>query len=230
MAAVLAGGMAGHEAQYWLWGMAILLDVLAAAVGGQMDGWELHPEHFAERHGLFVIIALGETLIVTASGLAGAAWTVHTCAIAILAVAVTCGLWWTYFPRSKPRLEEALASHKGMRQSTMARDAFSLMHFPMMCGVIAYAAAIEETAAHPGEPIGATARVALALGLLLFVGGMAGAMWRATCGRLLPRLVIVAAPGGAIVALEGVDPLVTLGVAFAGIAAIGGIEQRSTAP
>lgn len=229
MAAVLAGGIAGQEAQYWLWGMAILLDVIAAAVGAHMDGWEIYPEHFAERHGLFVIIALGETLIVTASGLAGEAWTAHTCAIAILAVAVTCALWWTYFPRSKPRLEAALASYKGMQQSTMARDAFSLMHFPMMCGVIAYAAAVEETAAHPGEPIGGTARVALALGLLLFVGGMAGAMWRATCGKLLPRVVIVAATAGVIVALEGVDPLVTLGAAFAGIAAIGAIEQRRTA-
>ena len=99
----------------------------------------------------------------------------------------------------------------------------------MMCGVIAYAAAIEEVAVHPGEPIGATARVALALGLLLFVGGMAGSMWRATCGKLLPRVVIVAATAGAIVALQGVDPLVTLGIAFAGIAAVGAVEQRRTA-
>ena len=229
MAAVLAGGIAGDETQYWLWGLAIVLDVIAAEVGAQRDGWELYPEHFAERHGLFVIIALGETLIVTASGLAGEAWTVHTCAIAILAVAVTCALWWTYFPRSKPRLEEALASCKGMQQSAMARDAFSLMHFPMMCGVIAYAAAIEEVAAHPGEPIGVTARVALALGLLLFVGGMAGAMWRATCGKLLPRVVIVAATAAAIVALEGVYPLLTLGIAFAGTAAVGAVEQRRSA-
>jgi hypothetical protein len=69
----------------------------------------------------------------------------------------------------------------------------------------------------------------LALGLLLFVGGMAGAMWRATCGKLLPRVVIVALTAGAIVALQGVAPLVTLGVAFVGTAAIAAIEQRRTA-
>lgn len=227
MAAVLAGGIAGHETQYWLWGMAILLDVIAAAVGAHMDGWELHPEHFAERHGLFVIIALGETLIVTASGLAGTAWTLYTCMVAVMTVALICALWWTYFPRSKPRLEEALASCKGTQQSAIARDAFSLMHFPMICGVIAFAAAVEDVALHPGEPIGATARIALALGLLLFVGGMAGAMWRATCGKLLPRVAIVAATAVLIVALEGVSPLGTLSLAFAGTAVIGALEQRS---
>lgn len=225
MAAVIAGGITGEAAQYWLWGMAILLDVIAAAVGGHMEGWELFPEHFVERHGLFVIIALGETLIVTASSLAGASWTATTSVIAILAVASSCALWWTYFQKSKPLLEEALTAHKGMHQSTMARDAFSLMHFPMLCGVIAYAAAIEAVAAHPEEPIAFAGRFALALGLILFVGGMAGAMWRATCGRLWPRLLIVLATGGLVVGLDGVQPFISLGISLIGVVIIAGIEQ-----
>ena len=104
LAAVIVGGLVGGAALYGFWGLAILLDVLAAAVGGQSGGWNIRAEHFAERHGLFVIIALGETLIVAAGGVTGAAWTNEVLRVAVLAVAVTCGLWWSYFPRLKPGL------------------------------------------------------------------------------------------------------------------------------
>lgn len=60
------------------------------------DGWNLRPEHFAERHGLFVIIALGETLIVAAVQVTDGTWTTEALAVAALAVALTCGFWWTY--------------------------------------------------------------------------------------------------------------------------------------
>jgi low temperature requirement protein LtrA len=229
LAAALAGGAAGGSAQFWWWGLTIVLDILAAAAGGREEGWDLHPEHFGERHGLFVIIALGETLIVTAGGLAGAAWTETTITVAALAVGISCALWWTYFPVSKPLLEEAMAHHSGSRQSSMARDAFSLLHFPMMCGVIAYAAAVEAVAAHPGEPIGLPGRIALALGLFLFVGGMAASMWRATCGRLWPRVVIVTLTSGLVVALAGAAPVVSLSIAFVGVAAIAITEQHARA-
>lgn len=137
LAAVLAGGLVGGSALPWLWGLAILLDVVAAITGGQAEGWNLHPEHFAERHGLFVIIALGETLIVAASGVTGAVWTGELMAVAGLAVAITCGLWWSYFTRAQPALEHAMASRRGAEQSKLARDAFSLLHFLILCGVIA---------------------------------------------------------------------------------------------
>lgn len=153
LAAVVMGAVAGGATQYWAWGLAIFLDVIAAAVGGQQEGWDLHAEHFCERHGLFVIIALGESLIVAAGGVLGAAWSPSLFAVAVLAVGITCGLWWTYFARAKPELDHALAGCGGATQSTMARDAFSLMHFPMVCGIIAYAAAVEHALSHPAAPL-----------------------------------------------------------------------------
>jgi low temperature requirement protein LtrA len=93
--AVLAGAAAGGVTLYWTWAVAILLDLIAARVGGQLEGWNLHPEHFVERHGLIVIIALGETLIVAAARLAGATRTPAVIATGLLAVAVTCALWWS---------------------------------------------------------------------------------------------------------------------------------------
>jgi low temperature requirement protein LtrA len=112
----------------------------------------------------------------TGTGLTGSVWTPDLIGVAVLAVAITCGLWWTYFPRGKPALEHALSSCSGSRQSKMARDAFSLVHFLMIGGIVSYAAAIAEMAAHPSDPVEIGGRLALALGLLLFVGGMAVAI------------------------------------------------------
>ena len=89
--AVLLGGVLGGAALYWLWGLAVLLDVIAARSGNQVAGWDIHSGHFVERHGLFVIITLGETLIVAASGLTEGAWTGNLIAVAVVAVITTCG-------------------------------------------------------------------------------------------------------------------------------------------
>ena len=70
--------------------------------------------------------------------------------------------------------------------------------------------------------------MALALGLLLFVGGMAGAMWRTTCGRLWPRVLIVSLTAALVVALDGVPATVSLAAALAGVVTIAAVEQRST--
>ena len=97
LAAVAAGGLVDGEARAWLWAAALLLDVVAAALAGAAEGWDIRPDHFGERHGLFVIIALGESLIVAAAGLTGAELNAQTVAVAILAVAATAALWWIYF-------------------------------------------------------------------------------------------------------------------------------------
>ncbi len=227
LAAVLIGGLLGGVYQFWFWAAAILLDVIAAAIGGQAEGWNLHPEHFSERHALFVIIALGETLIIAAGRVSGADWSNILLAVAVLAVAITCGLWWTYFPRAKPVLEQALNNATGIEQSRMAKDVFSMLHFPMLCGVIAYAFVVEEIVAHPGETLPIAGRLALAAGLLLFVGGMAIAIRRATGHLLLPRVILTIATSVIIVAVSGVNGQITLAIAFAGILAIAIIEQRA---
>ncbi|MEZ4664693.1 MAG: low temperature requirement protein A, partial [Caldilineaceae bacterium] len=225
--AVLVGGAMGGAWQYVFWTLAIVLDVAAAAIGGQADGWNLHPDHFSERHGLFVIIALGETLIVAAGGVTGAAWTSELIAAAIMAVAVTCALWWCYFIRAKPMLDHALEKASGANLAMMARDVFSLLHFPMLCGVIAFAVAIEEIVIHPGEPLPVLGRMALAIGLALFVGGAALAIWRAT-GRIpIGRVVLIGILLVLLPFFADIAPALTLLMAFVILAAIAIWEQRS---
>jgi low temperature requirement protein LtrA len=226
LAAVVAGGVAGPEAQPWLWGLAIFLDVVAALIGGRQEGWDIHAEHFAERHGLIVIIALGESLIVAAAGLAEATFTTDVLAVALLGVLTSCALWWTYFPVAKPELEHALASASPEKQGALARDAYSLAHFPMLCGVVAYAVALEEAVAHPGDALPAAARLALALGPLMFVGGTALAMWRATCGRPVHRVLVAGLAGLAILLLDTVPASIALAVTLAGVTLVAALDER----
>jgi low temperature requirement protein LtrA len=224
LVAVLAGATAGGTLQYWFWGLAIVLDLAAAGIGGQREGWNLHPEHFVERHGLIVIIALGEALIVAAAGLADAAKTAAAITTAILAVAVTCGLWWTYFRSVRTTFEHALVSRAGYARSCMARDVFSVLHFPMLCGVIAMAAATEEALAHPDEALAVSGRVFLATGAVLFVCGTAAATWRAT-GGTRPWRWLLAPAAGATVALIDAVPWTAMAILLAMLTVVGLLEH-----
>ena len=224
LVAVLAGAFAGGTLQYWFWGLAIVLDLVAAGIGGQREGWNLHPEHFVERHGLIVIIALGEALIVAAAGLADTAKTAAAITTAVLAVAVTCGLWWTYFRSVRTTFEHALASRAGHARSCMARDVFSFLHFPMLCGVIAMAAATEEALAHPDEALAVSGRVFLAAGAVLFVCGTAAAAWRATGGTRPWRWLLAPAAGVTVVMLDAL-PWTAMAILLAMLALVSLLED-----
>ncbi len=224
LAAVLAGALAGGSARYAWWGTAVALDLMAAGIGAQLEGWNLHPDHFVERHGLIVIIALGETLIVAASGLVAAPATAGAMVTGILAVAVTCGLWWSYFRHTRSAFEHALAACQDESRAALARDVFSVMHFPMLCGVIAMAVATEEALAHPDQPLAVNVRLALAGGAVLFIWGTAAAMWRATGHALVWRAVLVPAAAIAVVAVDAI-PGVAIGILLALLVAIAAIER-----
>lgn len=226
MVAVIAGAVAGGSTQYWLWGMAILLDVIAAGVGGQREGWNIHPEHFGERHGLFVIIALGETLIVAAGGLRGAALDAPTLIVAILAVGITCAFWWSYFTRTKPEMDRALCEAAEDARAPLGRDVFSLGHFPAMCGVIAYAVAIEHVLAHPADPVDTGGRIALAAGLLLFVGSVGACIWRATGRILLPRFAIAVIAAAAVLLVGPLPAAASLSLVFVALLVLLSVERR----
>lgn len=100
----------------------------------------------------------------------------------------------------------------------------------MVCGVVAYAVAVEEAVAHPAEPLALAARGALALSLALFVGGMAAAMWRATGRFLWPRIIVAAVTASVIVAATGAAPLLSLAIAFAGIVVVAAAERWTGSP
>ena len=215
--AVWIGGVLGGPWQYACWGLAILLDVLAATIGGNNDGWNLHPSHFAERHGLFVIIALGETLIVAAGGASAESWDGRLMIVAILAVGMTTAFWWMYFYKFKDQLEHHLAMATGSQQSTMGRDMFSLFHYPMLCGLIVYAYAIGEAMLHPYEPLSSDARLALALGITLYSLSVVLAYWRATAIWKRLRILMTFVIAALCIMISDVQPAYTFSIVLAGL-------------
>ncbi len=226
LVAAIIGGIVGGELQYWLWGLTILLDVIAASVGASSEGWNLHPRHFAERHGLFVIIALGETLIVAAAAASEEVWEINLLSVSAVAVGITSVLWWLYFFRIKDRLEHAMAHVKGGVQSSLGRDVFSLLHFPMICGLIIYAYAIEEAMLQPTGPMTVQGRMALATGTILYSLSIVLCYWRAIGKIMWWRIVFTLAMAGVVVWCKETDVFYTLLICFTGLLMLCLLEEK----
>jgi len=225
LCSALAGGYLCGDWQYILWGLTIVLDLVAAGIGGKNDSWNLHPKHFSERHGLFVIIALGETLIIAASAATEEFSNIYLLAVSCLSVGITCCLWWIYFFRAKEKLEHAMESKSGSARSTLGRDVYSLLHFPLMCGLIIYAYAIEEAMTHPNQEMTFAARIALALGIFIYSMGIGLTHLRATGQILYSRLVMTIVISSSIYFFNGIATFWTLGIALAGLIILCVIEE-----
>jgi low temperature requirement protein LtrA len=223
--AVAAGGVAPDDARVWWWAAAVGFDLFAAGVAGAAEGWDIRPDHFGERHGLFVIIALGESLIVAAAGLSGAERTAHTVAVGVLAVAGTCGLWWTYFSWAKPAIDRAVTERADPARTTLARDVYSVLHFPVVFGIVLYAVAIEAAVAHPDAPLSAGAGLALGGGITLFLGGTAAALWRTGHRAPVARLVILASVLAGLWAARDAAATWSLVIAVCGVTAVAAVES-----
>ena len=146
---------------------------------------------------------------------------------AVLAATIACTLWWTYFARAKPLLEAEFKCREGVARSRLARDVYSLLHFPLICGIVAFAVAFEGALAHPHEPLTTESRSALAAGVVLFIGGMALALWRAV-GRFPGiRVAIAGSTAAVVLLLPDIPSTAALGVALAGSLTVAVVEQRS---
>ena len=222
---VLTGGIVHDPARTWIWVAAIVIDLVAAGLSSRDAIWELDVEHFSERHGLFVIIALGESLIVAGSSVAAEERTAPLVWAAGGTLLVACLLWWTYFGQLKEDMESAFHGCEPERVGPTARDAYSLGHFPLIGGIIAFAIAVKDLMHHPNEPAPGSVVASLAVGVALFVGASAFACWRTT-GRLLRvRLIALALTVLGVVAVSGLDPAWPLGVVALGLLVIVVVEE-----
>jgi low temperature requirement protein LtrA len=228
LALVFVGGLVDTPARYVVWTAAIVVDLLAASRGAGRHDWEINPAHFCERHGLFVIIAIGESLIVTATAVSDEPRGAALVADVAAALAVACLLWWSYFGWLKDDLERGLERSSARDIGAVARDAFSFGHFPLVCGIIGFAVAIEEIAHHPNDVPPTAVTVALGVGIALFVTMSAFAAWR-TSGRLLVSRMVTL--GGTLVALALVSrqqPVWQLSTVALGLLLIVVLERPGT--
>jgi low temperature requirement protein LtrA len=218
LALVILGGILPPEIRPWVWALAIVADIVAAAIAGSRESWDLDPGHLSERHGLIVIIALGESIIVAGAGIVDAPRTVELITSVGAAVVVACLLWWSYFGWLKDALEHACAAADRRTIGPLARDAYSLAHFPLVAGIIGFAAAVEEIVLHPADPTPPEVVAALGVGIALFVGSSALAYWRLVHRVLRVRLVFLAVLAAGTVALAAASAMPAVVLALAAVA------------
>ena len=210
----LAGGLVQGTAREVLWLTAVLVDYAAPASGFFTPGlgrsrttdWTITGAHLAERCQLFLIIALGESILVTGATFGDLSWSAVRVAAFVVAFVGTVTLWWIYFYRSAEGGREVIASTSD--PGRLGRSAYTYFHLPMVAGVIVTAVADELTIAHPdGHPRAATTVVILG-GPALYLAGHA-LYKRALSGRIyVSRLVAIVALGALVPLGIVVAPLV----------------------
>jgi low temperature requirement protein LtrA len=164
-------------AQGALWLLALALDM-----GGPLlidsSGWRLEPGHFAERHGLIIIIALGESIVAIGVG-AHAHLTWGIAAAAGLGIALAAALWWMYFDIvalvSRRRLIDA---EEGRVRNELARDSYSYGHFPIVAGIVLAALGLKTTLGHVDDSLATVPAFALLGGISLYLVGLAAFRYR----------------------------------------------------
>ena len=161
-----AGFLDGSE-QAAVWIGALTLDYLGPLLG-RGRGWRVSPAHFAERHGLVVIIALGESVVAIGIGAAGLALGLKVIAAAVLGIAVVAALWWAYFDIFAVYAQRHLSEARGAARATLARDYYSYLHLPLIAGVVLFALGLKKALEHVGDPLELVPAVALSGGLGLY--------------------------------------------------------------
>jgi low temperature requirement protein LtrA len=167
-ALILTAAFLEGDARIALWVIALAIDYLGAVVG-RGAGWHLSPGHFAERHGLIVIIAIGESIVALGVGATGTPLSAGVIAAALLGITVAAALWWTYFDWVSIVTEQQLRRATGTQQTELARDAFSYLHFVMVAGIVLFAVGLKKTLADYDKHLDAVPAVALCGGLALYL-------------------------------------------------------------
>ena len=205
---VLAGFLEGDE-RLVVWFVALAVDYLGPAVIGMGQGWRIAPEHFAERHGLIILIALGESIIAIGVG-AGFELTSGVIVGAALGIVVVSALWWLYFDIAAIVARTRLMRARGLELHRLALHVYSYLHLPMVAGIVLFALGLKTTLGHVGEALDTVPAVGLCAGAALYLLGHIAFLFRAT-GRVFRRRTV-----GAIVLLA----LVPAAVAIPALAAL----------
>jgi low temperature requirement protein LtrA len=209
VALVLVGAFADGGARSVIWLVAITVDVAGPYFWGT-SGWQLVPGHFAERHGLIMIIALGESVIAIGVG-AGVTLSAEVIVGAVMGVFLAAGFWWLYFDVTSVMAARRLASlPPGREQNALARDAYSYLHFPMVAGIVLTAFGLKTTLSHVHEPLHLVPAAALGGGVALFLLAQVAFKLRTVALWSLHRFVAAVVLVALVPVLHEVDALVGL--------------------
>ena len=175
-----------------LWALAVILDYGLVLIAGA-EGWHVHARHFAERFGLVMIIAFGESIVAIGVGAEGIELGLEAVLAALLAAGIVCALWWAYFDVVAVVAEERFTAATGVAQLRMARDSYALLHLPMIAGVVLFALGVKKVLEHTGDPLKDMPAVALCGGVALYLLAHVAFRVRNTGTLNVPRIVAAVA-------------------------------------
>jgi low temperature requirement protein LtrA len=203
-ALILVAGFFDGPAQAAIWVVALALGYLGPVVMGLGRGWRLAPEHFTERYGLIMLIALGESIIAIGIG-AGLELKAGVLVGAALGAVVVSALWWLYFDVAAIFARARLVQATGLDRARLARDAYNYFHLLMIAGVVLFALGLKTTLQDVGDALETVPAVALCGGVALYLSGHIGFLFRTT-GRIFRRRSLAVLVLLALIPLAAVIP------------------------
>ena len=219
---VFAGCFVDGDARIVAWIAALAANFVGAL--RSKGEWAINPVHFAERHALFVIIALGEVLVAVGATASEQGLSSTVLIGLASAAAGACVIWWTYFAFIPNVAEHALKTASGPARGALARDVFSFGHFPIIAGIICYAAVVKHMVPHATAVLPAAERWVLVASVALIVGGFLHIQFRVV-RRLAPeRLAAIAVVAVGAPLASAVPGALVVG----GVIAVLGIMQAIT--
>jgi low temperature requirement protein LtrA len=165
---VLVAAFVGSTARPFLWAAALLVGYVGPLFI-DVSSWRVQPAHFVERHGLILIIAIGESLIAIGLAARGTALGVGEVLAAVLGFASATSLWLAYFDFFAIRGQALLAERSGRERTLLARDLYTYLHLPMVTGIVLFALAMKKTLAHVGRDLDTISALALCGGCSLYL-------------------------------------------------------------
>ena len=223
---LLAASFADGLLQGGLWLLALALDLGGPYLFGA-DGWKLVPRHFAERHGLIVIIAIGESIVAVGVG-ADAKVDPGIVVAATLGTAVAAALWWLYFDVVAIVAARRLAgAEPGRQQNEMARDSYSYLHFPMVAGIVLVALGMKKTLGHVEDPLKLVPASALLGGTAMYLLGHVAFRYRHVHTLNTRRIAVAVLLVALVPVAVEIPALATLGVLATALAILIAIETRN---
>jgi low temperature requirement protein LtrA len=223
---LILGSFFDGAGQAVLWTLALVLDMAEPYFFGS-EGWKLVPGHFAERHGLIIIVALGESIVALGVG-ADVGLTFAVATAAVLGIALVCELWWIYFDIvAIANVRRLVRAPVGRQQNELARDVYSYLHFPLVAGIVLSAFGLHEALAHAEDPLEDVPAFALLGGVGIYLLGHVAVRLRGVHTLSRRRLVMALVLFALIPVAMEVSALTTLGIVVALLAALIAYETRT---